>query len=163
MRRALTLAQCAATAGEVPVGAVLVLDNEALGEGWNCPISACDPTAHAEIVALRGAAARLGNYRLVGSTLYATLEPCPMCAGAMIQARVGRVVFGAHDPRAGAAGSVFNVLQSERLNHRAEIESGILAEDCGVLLRDFFRARRIKTGPRRGSAAQRWLNPLSWL
>jgi tRNA(adenine34) deaminase len=126
---------------------VLVLGGEALGEGWNRPISASDPTAHAEIVALRAAAARLGNYRLVNSTLYVTLEPCPMCAGAMIQARVGRVVFGAHDPRAGAAGSVFNVLQSERLNHRAEVESGILAEDCGVLLRDFFRARRIKTGP----------------
>ena len=144
MRRALVLAQCAATAGEVPVGAVLVLDNETLGEGWNRPISACDPTAHAEIVALRAAAARLGNYRLVNSTLYVTLEPCAMCAGAMIQARVGRVVFGAHDPRAGAAGSVFNVLQSERLNHRAVLESGILAEDCGVLLRDFFRVRRIK-------------------
>lgn len=144
MRRALTLAQCAAAAGEVPVGAVLVLDNEALGEGWNRPISACDPTAHAEIVALRAAAARMGNYRLVNSTLYVTLEPCAMCAGAMIQARVGRVVFGAHDPRAGAAGSVFNVLQSEPLNHRAEVESGILTEDCGGLLRDFFRARRVK-------------------
>lgn len=144
MRRALALAQCAAEAGEVPVGAVLVLGGEALGEGWNRPISACDPTAHAEIVALRAAAARLGNYRLVNSTLYVTLEPCAMCAGAMIQARVGRVVFGATDPRAGAAGSVFNVLQSELLNHRAALESGILAEDCGAILRDFFRARRVK-------------------
>ncbi len=147
MRRALELAQRAAAAGEVPVGAVLVLDHEAIGEGWNLPISRCDPTAHAEIMALRAAAARLGNYRLVNSTLYVTLEPCAMCAGAMIHARVGRLVFGATDPRAGAAGSVFNILQSEQLNHRAEVIGGILAEECGAVLRDFFRARRVKPDP----------------
>lgn len=147
MRRALELARRAAGVGEVPVGAVLVLDNEAVGEGWNRPISSCDPTAHAEMVALRAAATRLGNYRLVGGTLYATLEPCAMCAGAMIQARVGRVVFGATDPRAGAAGSVFNILQSEQLNHRAEVVGGLLAEECGAVLRDFFRARRVKPDP----------------
>ncbi|HRD48618.1 MAG TPA: tRNA adenosine(34) deaminase TadA [Candidatus Contendobacter sp.] len=151
MRRALELAQCAAAAGEVPVGAVLVLDNEAVGEGWNQPISRCDPTAHAEIMALQAAAARLGNYRLVNSTLYVTLEPCAMCAGAMIHARVGRVVFGATDPRAGAAGSIFNILQSARLNHRAEVVGGLLAEECGAVLRDFFRARRVK--PDAGAAA----------
>lgn len=151
MRRALELAQCAVAAGEVPVGAVLVLDNEAVGEGWNQPISRCDPTAHAEIMALQAAAARLGNYRLVNSTLYVTLEPCAMCAGAMIHARVGRVVFGATDPRAGAAGSIFNILQSARLNHRAEVVGGLLAEECGAVLRDFFRARRVK--PDAGAAA----------
>lgn len=151
MRRALELAQCAAAAGEVPVGAVLVLDNEAVGEGWTQPISRCDPTAHAEIMALQAAAARLGNYRLVNSTLYVTLEPCAMCAGAMIHARVGRVVFGATDPRAGAAGSIFNILQSARLNHRAEVVGGLLAEECGAVLRDFFRARRVK--PDAGAAA----------
>jgi len=106
MRRALTLAQCAAAAGEVPVGAVLVLGDEAISEGWNQPIGSCDPTAHAEIVVLRAAALRLGNYRLIGSTLYVTLEPCAMCAGAMVHARVMRVVFGTGDPRAGAAGTV---------------------------------------------------------
>jgi tRNA(adenine34) deaminase len=147
MRRALALARCAAAAGEVPVGAVLVLDDEVVGEGWNRPIGACDPTAHAEVVALRAAATRLGNYRLTGSTLYVTLEPCAMCAGAMIQARVARVVFGAPDPRAGAAGSVFNVLQAEALNHCAEIAGGVLAEPCGALLRDFFRARRGRLNP----------------
>ncbi len=142
MRRALDLARRAAAAGEVPVGAVLVVGDEALGEGWNQPIGACDPTAHAEIVALRAAAARIGNYRLPGSTLYVTLEPCPMCAGALVHARVARVVFGAADPRAGAAGTVFDLLRSAALNHRADVVGGILAEECGVLLREFFRARR---------------------
>jgi tRNA(adenine34) deaminase len=142
MRQALELARRAAAAGEVPVGAVLVIGDEVLGEGWNQPISVCDPTAHAEIVALRAAAARLGNYRLVGSTLYVTLEPCPMCAGALVHARVARVVFGAADPRAGAAGTVFDLLQAAALNHRAEVTGGVLAEECGTLLREFFRARR---------------------
>jgi tRNA(adenine34) deaminase len=142
MHQALALARRAAAAGEVPVGAVLVMGDEALGEGWNQPISACDPTAHAEIVALRAAAARIGNYRLPGSTLYVTLEPCPMCAGALVHARVARVVFGAADPRAGAAGTVFDLLRSAALNHRADVVGGILAEECGVLLREFFRARR---------------------
>jgi len=144
MRRALELARCAATVGEVPVGAILVLRDEVVGEGWNRPIGAHDPTAHAEMVALRAAAARLGNYRLVESTLYVTLEPCPMCAGAMIHARVARLVFGAVDPRAGAAGTVFNLLQSEHLNHRAIVTGGVLAEECGLLLREFFRVRRLK-------------------
>jgi tRNA(adenine34) deaminase len=143
MRRALDLARRAAAAGEVPVGAVLVVGDEALGEGWNQPIGACDPTAHAEIVALRAAAARIGNYRLPGSTLYVTLEPCPMCAGAMVHARVARVVFGAADPRAGAAGTAFALLQAAALNHRAEVTGGMLAEECGMLLREFFRTRRI--------------------
>ena len=144
MAQALDLAQRAAAAGEVPVGAVLVRGEALIGAGWNQPIGACDPTAHAEVLALRAAAARVGNYRLVDSTLYVTLEPCPMCAGALVQARVARVVFGAVDPRAGAAGTVFNVLQSNRLNHRAEVTGGVLAEVCGTLLRDFFRARRLR-------------------
>ena len=142
MSRALALAQCAAEAGEVPVGAVLVRGDKIIGEGWNQPIGACDPTAHAEVLALRAAAARVGNYRLVDSTLYVTLEPCPMCAGAIIHARVARVVFGAMDPRAGAAGAVFNLLQSVALNHRAEVSGGVMAEECGSLLREFFRSRR---------------------
>ena len=142
MRRALALAQRAAEAGEVPVGAVLVQGDGVVGEGWNRPISLCDPTAHAEIITLRAAAARIGNYRLVDSTLYVTLEPCPMCASAMVHARVARVVYGAADPRAGAAGTVFDLLRSTVLNHRAEVTGGILAEECGTLLREFFRARR---------------------
>jgi tRNA(adenine34) deaminase len=142
--RALALAQIAMIAGEVPVGAVLVRDDTLLGEGWNQPISAHDPTAHAEIIALRSAASAVGNYRLVDTTLYATLEPCPMCAGAIVQARVARVVFGATDPRSGAAGSVFNLLQSSVLNHRAEVRGEVLAAECGALLRDFFRSRRLK-------------------
>ncbi|MDG4554149.1 MAG: tRNA adenosine(34) deaminase TadA [Candidatus Competibacter sp.] len=144
MRRALELARRAAAAGEVPVGAVLVRDGEPIGEGWNRPIGDRDPTAHAEVLALRAAAERIANYRLVGSTLYATLEPCPMCAGALVHARVARVVFGAADPRAGAAGTVFDLLQSPVLNHRCLVVGGILAEECGLMLREFFRARRIK-------------------
>lgn len=144
MGRALTLARRAAAVGEVPVGAVLVRENEVIGEGWNRPIGTCDPTAHAEVVALRAAAAQIRNYRLIDSTLYVTLEPCPMCAGAIVHARVARVVFGAADPRTGAAGSVFNLLQTETLNHRADLRGGVLAEECGTLLRDFFRTRRTK-------------------
>ncbi|HSA45075.1 MAG TPA: tRNA adenosine(34) deaminase TadA [Candidatus Competibacteraceae bacterium] len=147
MRRALALAQRAAAVGEVPVGAVVVQGGEVLGEGWNQPIGASDPTAHAEIVALRAAAARIGNYRLVDSTLYVTLEPCPMCAGAMVHARVARVVYGAADPRAGAAGTAFDLLRSPVLNHRAEVTGGILAEECGTLLREFFRIRRSPPTP----------------
>lgn len=147
MRRALALAQRAAAVGEVPVGAVVVQGGEVLGEGWNQPIGASDPTAHAEIVALRAAAARIGNYRLVDSTLYVTLEPCPMCAGAMVHARVARVVYGAADPRAGAAGTAFDLLRSPVLNHRAEVTGGILAEECGTLLREFFRIRRFPPMP----------------
>jgi tRNA(adenine34) deaminase len=142
MRHALALAARAEAAGEVPVGACVVLDGALLGAGWNQPIAASDPTAHAEIVALRAAAQRIGSYRLVGTTLYVTLEPCAMCAGAMVHARVRRLVYGADDPKAGAAGSVFDVVRSERLNHRVECERGLLAEECAALLRRFFEARR---------------------
>lgn len=142
MRRALELARHAEEAGEVPVGALVVRDEEVLGEGWNQPIVARDPTAHAEIVALRAAAQRVGNYRLPGTTLYVTLEPCPMCAGAIVQARVARVVYGAADPNAGAGGSVFELLQSRRLNHRAEVTAGVLGAECGERLRRFFQAKR---------------------
>ena len=144
MARALSLAQRAAELGEVPVGALLVRGQTCLAEGWNQPISARDPTAHAEIMALRTAARRAGNYRLPGSTLYVTLEPCAMCAGAIIQARVQRIVYGAGDSRNGACGTVFNVLQNPALNHRAEITAGVLADECAGLLRGFFRARRQK-------------------
>ncbi len=143
MQHALELARRAEDEGEVPVGAVLVRQGRILGEGWNRPIGAQDPTAHAEIMALRDAARRLGNYRLPGTTLYVTLEPCPMCAGAIVHARVEKVVFGALDPRGGAAGSVFDLLPSDqRFNHRTVVEGGVLAESCGDLLRQFFRARR---------------------
>lgn len=142
MERALELARHAQDQGEVPVGAVIVLNNEVLGEGWNQPISTNDPTAHAEIVALRAAARRLSNYRLSGSTLYVTLEPCPMCAGAMVHARVARIVYGASDPIAGSAGTVYNILQSSSLNHRAEVTPGVLADICAQELRAFFKSRR---------------------
>ncbi|WP_281180141.1 tRNA adenosine(34) deaminase TadA [Thiohalomonas denitrificans] len=142
MEHALKLARRAGEEGEVPVGALIVRDGNIIGEGWNRPIAEHDPTGHAEIRALRDASRRVGNYRLSGTTLYVTLEPCPMCAGAMVHARIARVVFGAADPRTGAAGSVFNLLQSEQLNHRAAITAGILAEESGDLLRRFFRSRR---------------------
>jgi tRNA(adenine34) deaminase len=142
MRRALDLARHAEQAGEVPVGALVVLNDEVIGEGWNQPIVSHDPTAHAEIVALRTAATRMKNYRLTNTTLYVTLEPCAMCAGAIVQARVARVVYGATDPKAGAAGSVFNLLESSSLNHRAQIAGGVLAEECGEMLRSFFEVRR---------------------
>ena len=142
MRRALDLAERARSEGEVPVGAVLVMEDECIGEGWNRPISAHDPTAHAEILALRAGAARLGNYRLPGATLYVTLEPCAMCAGAIILARIKRLVYATADPRAGAAGSVFNILQSSQLNHRVELASGILEQEAAMLLQAFFRERR---------------------
>lgn len=143
MQRALELAHRAESEGEVPVGAVLVREGEIIGEGWNRPIGEHDPTAHAEINALRDAARRVGNYRLPDTTLYVTLEPCPMCAGAIIHARVAKVVFGAPDPRSGAAGSVFDLLPSDkRFNHRTEVEGGTLSESCGELLRQFFRIRR---------------------
>jgi tRNA(adenine34) deaminase len=142
MSHALSLAREAERAGEVPVGAVIVKDGEIVGEGWNRPISTQDPTAHAEIVALRAAAQKLGSYRLLDTTLYVTLEPCAMCAGAMVHARVKRMVFAATDPRAGAAGSVFNVVRNDALNHRIHCESGLLADECSSLLRAFFLARR---------------------
>jgi len=142
MRRALELAQLAQQEGEVPVGCVVVLKERILGEGWNRPISAADPTAHAEIQALRAAASALRNYRLTEATLYVTLEPCVMCAGAMFHARIGRVVFGASDPKAGAAGSIVDLFKNERLNHHAQIQGGVLASECGALLSRFFASRR---------------------
>jgi len=143
MRQALELARQAQAAGEVPVGCVVVQEGRVIGSGWNQPIASADPTAHAEIVALRAAGRALANYRLTpGCTLYVTLEPCPMCAGAMVHARVGRLVFAAADPRAGAAGSVFNLVQSETLNHRMEVRGGVLAEESRALLQAFFRDRR---------------------
>ncbi len=142
MHRALVLALHAEEAGEVPVGAVVVLNNEVIGEGWNQPIVSHDPTAHAEIVALRAAAARMRNYRLADTILYVTLEPCAMCAGAMVHARVARVVYGAVDPKTGAAGSVFSLLDSPALNHRAQVTGGVLAGECGEMLRRFFESRR---------------------
>jgi len=145
MEAALELARQAATLEEVPVGAVVVLDGEIVGRGCNQPISRSDPTAHAEIMALRDAAARLGNYRLPGATLYVTLEPCIMCAGAIMHARIARVVFGARDPKTGAAGSVVDIFAEDRLNHHAEVTSGVSAEACGALLSGFFAARRSKT------------------
>jgi tRNA(adenine34) deaminase len=142
MRRALALAREAETAGEVPVGAVIVRDGTIIAEGWNQPIHARDPSAHAEMIALRAAGQALGTYRLTDVTLYVTLEPCAMCAGAMVHARVRRLVYGATDPRAGAAGSIFDIVQHPALNHRVECSGGILAEECGALLREFFLARR---------------------
>lgn len=145
MQAALDLARQAGALDEVPVGAVLVLDGTIVGRGFNQPISRHDPTAHAEVMALRDAAARVGNYRLPGSTLYVTLEPCVMCTGAIMHARVARVVFGACDPKTGAAGSVVDLYGEERLNHHADIEGGVLAKESGALLSTFFAARRSKT------------------
>ncbi len=142
MRRALRLARRAGDAGEVPVGAVLVRGGEVLGEGWNRPIGRHDPTAHAEMVAIRQAASRVANYRLTDTTLYVTLEPCAMCAGAIVHARIKRVVVGARDPKTGAAGSVLQLLQSDQSNHCCEIEFDVLAQDCGEILQAFFAARR---------------------
>ncbi len=145
MRRAIELARQAEAAGEVPVGALIVRHGEVIAEGFNRPISTRDPTAHAEMIALRAAATRSDSYRLPGSTLYVTLEPCAMCAGAMVHARVERLVYAAVDPRAGAAGSVFNVVRNPALNHRLDVDAGVLGEECGELLRNFFIARRTPT------------------
>ena len=142
MREALALADEAAAAGEVPVGALVVRDGQVLGRGFNRPIGGHDPTAHAEIVAMREAAAHLGNYRLAGCELFVTLEPCAMCVGAMLHARVERVVFGARDPKTGACGSVVDLPAVEALNHHATFEGGLLAEECGALLKRFFAGRR---------------------
>lgn len=142
MRRALALADTAGALGEVPVGAVVVLDGAVVGEGFNAPIGEHDPTAHAEVRALRAAARAVGNYRLPGAVLYVTLEPCAMCAGAIIHARVNRVVYGAPDPKTGACGSVVDLFAEARLNHHARVEGGVLADECGERLRTFFRERR---------------------
>lgn len=142
MRRAIELARRAEAEGEVPVGAVVVADEKIVGEGWNRPISASDPTAHAEIQAMRAAAATLRNYRLLGTTLYVTLEPCAMCVGAMFHARVRRVVFGAADPKTGAAGSVIDLFSQNKINHHTLVEGGVLAAECGAMLSAFFASRR---------------------
>jgi len=142
MRQALELARRAELEGEVPVGAVVVSGGELVGRGWNRTIGANDPSAHAEIIALREAGERLGNYRLPGSTLYVTLEPCCMCVGAMIHARIERLVFAAADPKTGAVSGRFELLQSEHHNHRVEVEAGLLAAEAAALLVDFFRQRR---------------------
>jgi tRNA(adenine34) deaminase len=142
MRAALAEARVAADAGEVPVGAVVVADGEIVAAGHNSTIADADPSGHAEIVALRAAAKRLGNHRLANATLYVTLEPCVMCVGAIAQARVGRVVFGAYDRKAGALGSVEDLSDSRALNHRFEINGGLLADECSALLQDFFASRR---------------------
>jgi len=144
MQMALALAAEAAEAGEVPVGAVVVKDGEIVGRGYNAPISTHDPSAHAEIRALRDAANNLGNYRLVGCTLYVTLEPCAMCTGAIQHARITRVVYGATDPKTGACGSVVNLMEEARLNHHASVEGGVMAQECGRVLSAFFAARRGK-------------------
>ena len=142
MREALGLAASAAAAGEVPVGAVVVKDGEIIGRGWNAPISEHDPSAHAEIRALRDAAARLANYRMPDCDLYVTLEPCLMCSGAIMHARIRRLFYGAADPKTGACGSVIDAFANEKLNHHTEVHGGLLALECGIRLSDFFAARR---------------------
>ena len=142
MQQAIGQAQLAALAGEVPVGAVLVRDGKVISEAFNQPINHHDPSAHAEMLALRAAAKAEENYRLPGSTLYVTLEPCTMCAGAILHARVDRVVYGAPDPKTGAAGSVLDVFSSKQINHQTVVEGGIMGEECGQLLRSFFKERR---------------------
>ena len=145
MREALALARTAGAADEVPVGALVVLDGQVVGRGFNRPIGGVDPTAHAEIMAMRDAAQRLGNYRLAGCTLYATLEPCAMCAGAIMHARIARLVFAAADPKTGACGSVVDLFAEARLNHHAQVEGGVLAAESAALLSSFFAAPRSQT------------------
>lgn len=147
MTRAIELARMAEQAGEVPVGALIVHQGRIIAEGWNRPISTHDPTAHAEIIALRAAAQQLGTYRLLDTTLYVTLEPCAMCAGAMVHARVKRLVYAAADPRAGASGSIFDITHHPALNHRLECTTGVLAQECASMLREFFVARRRSRPP----------------
>lgn len=144
MRAALEQARAAQAAGEVPVGAVVVKDAQIVGAGFNAPISGHDPAAHAEILALRDAAKRLGNYRLPGCVLYVTLEPCVMCVGAMLHARIARLVYGASDPKTGACGGVIDLFAEAKLNHHATLTPGVMAEECGALLRAFFAAKRGK-------------------
>lgn len=143
MQLALELARKGAALGEVPVGAVLVRDGEVLGQGFNCPISQSDPSAHAEMVAIRDAARAVGNYRLPGTTLYVTLEPCSMCAGLIVHSRIARLVFGANEPKAGVAHSQGRFFDQMFLNHRPAIEGGVLAEECSVVLSAFFKQRRV--------------------
>ncbi|NOU39873.1 MAG: tRNA adenosine(34) deaminase TadA [Methylotenera sp.] len=145
MQQALELARIAADAGEVPVGAIVVKDGVIIGRGSNAPISTSDPTAHAEIRAMRDAATHLGNYRLVDCTLYVTLEPCAMCTGAIQHARIARLIYGASDPKTGACGSVVNLMAEPKLNHHTDITKGVLAQECGAMLSAFFAARRKKS------------------
>jgi tRNA(adenine34) deaminase len=145
MERALALAELAGAAGEVPVGALVIRDGEIIGQGHNRNLLDNDPTAHAEVVALRQAAARVGNHRLVGCTMIATIEPCSMCAGALIHARIARLVYGANDPKAGAAGSTVQVINHPNLNHRMEVTAGVLAGRCSEILQNFFRKKRQQT------------------
>ena len=142
MHEALAMARQARLADEVPVWAIVVSNGEIIGRGFNSPVSKNDPTAHAEIQALRDAAEKIGNYRLTDCLLYVTLEPCPMCAGAIMQARIARLVYGAADPKTGACGSVVNLLREARLNHHTEVVGGVLSEECGEMLRRFFAERR---------------------
>ncbi len=142
MHVALRLARYAAATQEIPVGALVVIDGDIVGKGWNQSISQHDPCAHAEIIALRAAARSINNYRLLHASLYVTLEPCVMCVGAMLHARIARLVFGAHDTKTGAAGSVFELLSDTRHNHQVAVTQGVLAHDCSILLQDFFQQRR---------------------
>lgn len=151
MQQAISQAHNAWALGEVPVGALVVKDGQVVATGFNQPIGTHDPTAHAEIIALRAAASILGNYRLPGCELYVTLEPCAMCSGAMMHARLARVVYGASDPKTGACGSILNLFEQEKLNHHTEVIGGVMAEECGILLKEFFAERR--------RAAQRMLDP----
>ncbi|WP_422655611.1 tRNA adenosine(34) deaminase TadA [Leminorella grimontii] len=153
MRYALQLAERADEEGEIPVGAVLVLDNKIIGEGWNRPIGRHDPTAHAEIAALRQGGETLQNYRLLGATLYVTLEPCIMCAGAMVHSRISRLVYGASDFKTGAAGSLIDILGHPAMNHKVEVTAGVLAETCSSRLSDFFRRRREEIKAKKARAA----------
>ncbi|MCS5586894.1 MAG: tRNA adenosine(34) deaminase TadA [Porticoccaceae bacterium] len=142
MLQALALAEQAGAIGEVPVGAVVVADGQVIGEGFNQPITACDPTAHAEIIAMRNAAAAVGNYRLTGCDLYVTIEPCTMCVGAMVHARIQRVIFGALEPRAGALASQLKLMDQSHFNHSIDWQGGVLEQQCGALIKDFFKRRR---------------------
>jgi len=144
MQRAFELGKKAKEHEEVPVGAVIVHENKIIGEGWNQPISSQDPTAHAEIIALRDAGNNVGNYRLPDATMYVTLEPCSMCAGAIVHARLAKVVLAVADPKTGACGSVFNLLQTDELNHKVEIDKGIMEDECRLLIQTFFKEKRKK-------------------
>ncbi|MDT3416873.1 tRNA(adenine34) deaminase [Brevibacillus aydinogluensis] len=147
MRAAMEEAKKAAAIGEVPIGAVIVRDGEIVGRGYNLRETKKDPTLHAEMIAIREASARLGGWRLIGCTLYVTLEPCPMCAGAIVQSRIEQVVYGARDPKAGCAGTLMNLLDESRFNHQVPVVEGVLAEECGQMLKDFFRGLRMKKQP----------------
>ena len=144
MKYAIELAKKSEERDEVPVGAIVVYKNEIIGEGWNQPIASHDPTAHAEIMALKDAGEKTGNYRLLDSTMYVTLEPCVMCAGAMVHARIAKLVYAVDDQKTGACGSVFNIVQTEELNHNIEIKKGVLEKECQALIQDFFKEKRLK-------------------